>query len=151
MMRGMTRGALLDFLRKHRLGVVATVAANGEPESAVVGIAVSDELEVIFDTIDTTRKSQNLRKFPRIAVVIGWDAEITVQLEGVADEPKGAELDRVKEIYFGAYPDGRDRQNWPGMTYFRVRPVWARYSDFNTDPRTIVEFGEAELLASRKS
>jgi len=150
MMRRMTRGELLTFLHKHRLGVVATVAPNGEPESAVVGIAISDELEVIFDTIDTTRKSQNLRKFPRIAVVIGWDAEITVQLEGVADEPKGAELDRVKEIYFGVYPDGRDRQNWPGMTYFRVRPVWARYSDFNTNPRTIVEFSEAELLALKK-
>jgi general stress protein 26 len=149
MMRGMTRGELLEFLRKHRLGVVATVTPNGEPESAVVGIAVSDELEVIFDTIGAARKSQNLRRFPRIAVVIGWDAEITVQLEGIADEPKGAELDRVKEIYFGVYPDGRTRQNWPGMTYFRVRPVWARYSDFNR-PQTIVEFGQAELLAPQK-
>lgn len=145
----MTRAALLDFLRKHRIGVLATVAPNGEPESAVVGIAVDDDLSVIFDTIDTSRKCQNLRRFPKIAFVIGWDAEITVQLEGVADEPKNAELESVKDVYFRVYPDGRGHQNWAGITYFRVRPVWARYSDFNTDPWTIVEFSEADLLTSR--
>jgi general stress protein 26 len=142
----MTRTDLLNFLRKHRLGVLATVSPAGEPEAAVMGVAVTDELELVFDTLDATRKCENLRKFPHIAFVIGWDAEITVQYEGIADEPKGAELDRLKRVYFAAYPDGPARQSWPGITYFRVRPVWARYSDFNPGGK-IVEFTEAELTA----
>jgi pyridoxine/pyridoxamine 5'-phosphate oxidase len=141
----MTRIELLNFLRKHRLGVLSTVSPLGEPEAAVVGVAFTDQLEIIFDTLDSTRKCANLRRRPRIAFVIGWDHETTVQYEGIADEPKGAELDRLKETYFIPYPDGRARQNWAGMTYFRVQPMWARYSDFNA-PLKIVEFTENDLI-----
>ncbi|HXQ26285.1 MAG TPA: pyridoxamine 5'-phosphate oxidase family protein [Candidatus Acidoferrales bacterium] len=144
----MDRIALLAFLRKHRLGVLATVSPTGEPESAVVGIAFTNNLELVFDTIDNTRKCQNLRKFPRIAFVIGWDEEITVQYEGIADEPNGAELEGLKDAYFAVYPDGRERQKWPGITYFRVRPTWARYSDFNS-PGTTIEFTKEQLRADR--
>lgn len=127
----MNRTDLLHFLQKHRLGVLATVSESGAPESAVVGIAVSDQFEIIFDTLESTRKCRNLRRDSHISFVIGWDAEITAQCEGLADEPSGAELDRVKRVYFAAYPDGQQRESWPGITYFRVRVTWARYSDFN--------------------
>jgi general stress protein 26 len=140
----MTRDELLAFLRRHRLGVLATVTPAGEPESAVVGVAFTDRLEVVFDTLGNTRKVQNLRKNPKIAFVVGWDEEITVQFEGFADEPTGAELIRLKDDYFAAYPDGRERQSWPGITYFRMRPHWARYSDFNSQGK-IVEFTADEL------
>jgi pyridoxine/pyridoxamine 5'-phosphate oxidase len=142
----MTKAELRRFVQRHRLGVLATVSPSGEPESAVVGIAVSDRLEIIFDTLDNTRKVANLRRNSKIAFVIGWDEEITVQLEGLADEPRGAELRRLKEIYFAVYPDGRGRERWKGITYFRVRPHWVRYSDFNA-PATIVEFSKRDLSA----
>jgi len=134
----MTRDELLPFLRKHRLGVQSTGSSSGDPQAAVVGIAVTSELEIVFDTVDTSRKCRNLRANPRIAFVIGWDQEITVQLEGIADEPTGKERERVLESYFAAYPDGRDRLAWKGITHFRVRPTWIRYSDFNV-PGKIVE------------
>lgn len=127
----MTRAGLLPFLQKHRLGVQSTVSPSGDPQAAVVGIAITPDLEIIFDALDTTRKCRNLRADPRIAFVIGWDQEITVQLEGIADEPAGAERDRILEAYFAVYPDGRDRLKWPGITHFRVLPTWIRYSDFN--------------------
>ena len=127
----MTRAELLPFLRKHRLGVQSTVSPSGDPQAAVVGIAVTPDLEIVFDTLDTTRKCRNLRADPRIAFVIGWNEEITVQLEGVADEPTGIERDRILEIYFAAYPECREHLAWKGITHFRVRPKWIRYSDFN--------------------
>jgi general stress protein 26 len=140
----MTRNDLLAFLRQHKLGVLATVSETGAPESAVVGVAVTDRLELVFDTLDNTRKCLNLRRNPNISFVIGWDKEITVQYEGIADEPKGQELDRLKQVYFAAYSDGPERQSWPGITYFRVRPTWVRYSDFNA-PGKIVEFDQDDL------
>lgn len=126
-----TRAALLSFLQKHRLGIQSTVSPSGEPQAAVVGIAVTPRLEIVFDTLDTSRKCRNLRAYPRIAFVIGWDQEITVQIEGIADEPTGAERNRILEAYFAVYPDGRERLAWKGITHFRVRPTWIRYSDFN--------------------
>lgn len=121
---------LLAFLRQHRYAVQASTAAGGAPQAAVVGIAVSDALELVFDTLGTTRKAQNLRRDPRIAFVVGWDDEQTVQLEGIADEPSGDELARLKRVYFARFPDGPEREAWPDITYFRVRVTWARYSDF---------------------
>lgn len=126
----MTKADLYAFLARHRLAVVSSVSPSGRPQAAVVGIAITSELELIFDTVDTTRKCANLRRDPHIAIVVGWDEEMTAQLEGIADEPEGAERDRILAAYFVPYPDGRDRLHWPGITHFRVRPTWARYSDF---------------------
>jgi hypothetical protein len=137
----MTPSELLAFLRAHRLAVQASVSGDSGVQAAVVGFAVSDRFEVVFDTLGSTRKMSNLRRNPGIAVVIGWDEEQTVQIEGVADEPTGQELARLKVVYFEAYPDGVERQQWPGITYVRVRPRWMRYSDFRT-PSRIVEWSE---------
>ncbi len=135
----MTPDELLWFLRRYKLAVQATVTPDGAPQAAVVGYAVTDEFEIVFDTVETTRKSLNLRADPRTALVIGWDDAITAQIEGVADFPSGAELERLQASYFTVYPDGRDRLSWPGITHVRVRPTWARYSDFTQEPPHIVE------------
>jgi len=140
-----TRDELLRFLRRYRLAVLSSVGAGGAPQAAVVGFAVSDALEIVFDTLESTRKYRNLRADPRVALVIGWDHEMTAQIEGVADFPTGAELERIRTVYFSAYPDGRDRLAWPGITHARVRPTWARFSDFTRDPPRIVELAGATL------
>jgi len=144
----MTAKALLDFLRSHRLAVQASVSATGAAQAAVVGFAISDSFEIVFDTLASTRKAQNLRQNPKIALVIGGlvaGDERTVQYEGIADEPSGAELERLKEVYYAAYPDGPSRLAWPGLIYVRIQPTWVRYSDYNTDPPLIVELGAGEL------
>jgi general stress protein 26 len=141
----MKRDELVRFLRKYKLAVQASVAPGGAPQAAVVGFAVSDELEVVFDTTEDTRKCRNLRADPRIALVIGWDDEITAQIDGLADFPTGKELDRVRECYFVVYPDGRERLAWPGITHVRVRPTWIRYSDFTKDPPHVVEVSAGQL------
>lgn len=139
----MTRAEVLAFIRCHSLAVQASVSATGAPQAAVVGFIVTDDFEVVFDTVDTTRKVTNLRRHPRCALVIGGIVngdERTVQVEGLTDEPTGTDLERLKELYFVRFPDGRDRQHWPGLTYIRVRPQWLRFSDFNQSPPVIVEF-----------
>jgi hypothetical protein len=141
----MTRFELVQFLRGHRLAVQASVAPGGAPQAAVVGFGVSDAAEIVFDTLTATRKYRNLVADARIALVIGWDHDATAQIEGVVDFPAGDELARVREIYFAAYPDGRDRLAWPGITHARVRPTWVRFSDFTKDPPLIIELDGAAL------
>jgi len=140
----MTRDELLAVLRRYKLAVEATVTADGGPQAAVIGYAVSDRLEIVFDTLTSTRKFANLRRDPRIALAIGWDQE-TVQLEGRADVPEGAELERMVDVYFAAYPDGRDRLAWEGITHVRVRPTWVRYTDYAAQPPSIVELTDDQL------
>lgn len=54
-------------------------------------------------------------------------------------EPDGAERTRYQEAYFSAWPDGRDRIGWKGMTYLVVKPTWMRFSDFDKRPPLIEE------------
>jgi len=136
----MDRAQLVAFIRNHRFAVEASVAADGRPQAAVVGVACTDDLELVFDTLQSTRKYQNLRREPRVALVVGFDdgEAQTVQLEGVVDEPTGAEQARIKEAYFAAFPEGRERERWDGITWMRVRVTWARYSDFRSaEPRIV--------------
>jgi hypothetical protein len=142
---------LLRFMRRHRYAVQASVTPAGAPQAAVIGIAVTGAFEIVFDTIGGSRKAQNLRVNRRLALVLG-DAnggdEWTVQFEGLADEPRGGELERLKDAYFSVFPDGRDRQRWPGLTYFRVTPTWIRFTDYHVDPAAIHEFAAGDLSAA---
>ena len=47
---------------------------------------------------------------------------------------------RLKERYFLAFPDGRERLSWPGLIYVRANPKWIRFSNFAQSPAEIVEF-----------
>jgi general stress protein 26 len=138
----MEHSTLLAFIRAHRWAIEATSSPQGTPQSAIIGVAARNNLELIFDGLASSRKVANLRSNPQIALVIGgWrdDNPRTLQYEGVADFPEGAELERVREDYIAAFPDGKARASWAGITYVRVRPSWLRFSDFSVEPPFIVE------------
>src|SRR5262245_19330009 len=66
------------------------------------------------------------------------------------ESPTSDELDELKKVYFSAWPDGVERQSWKDITYVRVRPTWARYSDFRPGGE-IVEVDQTELRSWRSS
>ena len=134
-----TQAEIRAFMNRCELAVVSSRSAQGTPQSAAVAIAVTPDLEVVFDTVSHSRKYRNLKARGACSVTV-WSGEITVQYEGIAEEPTGADLDRFKEAYFQKLPTGRDRQSWAGIAYFVVRPKWVRYSDFDARPPKIEEF-----------
>ncbi|MFI5095703.1 MAG: pyridoxamine 5'-phosphate oxidase family protein [Candidatus Acidiferrales bacterium] len=136
----MTQADLHRFIAQCKLGVLSTLAETSAPQSALVGIAVTANLEIVFDTVKTSRKYPNLIARRRCSFVIGWAGEQTVQYEGEAAELQGQELKRCQAVYFQAWPDCQAHLAWPGIVYFVVRPRWIRYSDFDQNPPLIQEF-----------
>jgi general stress protein 26 len=136
-----SKSDLLAYVRKHKLAVVSTRAADGAPQGALVGVGVTDALELIFDTVSSSRKHRNLECDHRIAVTFFGPDEQTLQLEGFAHElsTTSPEDAPYREAYYLSWPDGRERLKWPNLTYWKVAPSWARYSDFNGGP-LIAEF-----------
>ena len=128
----MTKEFIYSFMKRHNLAVISTLSKDNKSESALIGIAVSENLEIVFDTVKTSRKYKNLSQNPDVALVIGWDNETTVQYEGVAVELSSVGDEYYKEIYYSVYPDGRERAvTWPDIVHFKITPSWIRYSDFN--------------------
>jgi Pyridoxamine 5'-phosphate oxidase len=56
----MDRAAIHAFISRQRYAVVSSTATNGTPQSALVGIASTSRLEIIFDTVKSFRKYPNL-------------------------------------------------------------------------------------------
>jgi|SRR5580658_9561743 pyridoxine/pyridoxamine 5'-phosphate oxidase len=131
-----------QFITQSKLGVLGTIGELGAPQSALVGIGVTEKLEIVFDTVKSSRKYRNLIARPECSFSIGWAGEKTVQYEGVAEELiGGSENQKVYfDAYFKAWPDGPARLSWAGIVHFVVRPKWIRYSDYDERPPLIQEF-----------
>ncbi len=82
----------MSFIRQRGLAVVATRGPDGTPQAALVGVAVTDQAEIILSP-PPPRASAATSK-PDVAVAIGWDLEVTVQCEGSADILIGASHSR---------------------------------------------------------
>jgi len=136
----MTKPDLYQFISQRNLGVLGYVSSQRAPRSALVGIAVTPELEIVFDTVTSSRKYGDLVANPAASFIIGWEGEVTVQYEGHAFLPTRADLALYQQIYFAAWPDGQERLSWPGLVHFVVSPRWIRYSDFDRRPPLIEEF-----------
>jgi uncharacterized pyridoxamine 5'-phosphate oxidase family protein len=135
----MEKEFLYNFISKHKYAVLSTVSSDGLPEAALVGFAVAPDLRLIIDTVRTSRKFKNLTQNSRIALVIGWDNEQTLQYEGRVVFQAGKEFNKMLGLYLKAFPDAMEREKyWKDIAHFIVVPEWIRYSDFN-DPPTIDE------------
>jgi general stress protein 26 len=130
----------IDFVRHRGLAVIATRGADGAPQAALIGITATERGELVFDTSRGSRKYHNLSAFAQVALVIGWDNEMTVQCEGTADIPTGADRDRCLQAYLAQYPEGAERAHDPDIVHVRVRRSWLRYSDYR--PRVIHHRGD---------
>ena len=56
----MDKQLLFQFLDACGLGVLSSLGPMGAPQSALVGIAITPELEIIFDTVESRASSQIL-------------------------------------------------------------------------------------------
>ena len=136
----MTKTDLRQYIAKSRLGVLGSLGPGGRPQSSLLGIAVTGQLEILFDTVKSSRKYGNLIDRPYCSFAIGWEGEQTVQYEGEAEVLTGSELARLQPIYFERWPECRAHLTWPEIVYFVVRPRWIRYSDYDRQPPFIQEF-----------
>ena len=135
----MDREAVYRFMQQYRYGVLSSVSVGGVPQSALVGIAVTSEIEIIFDALRSSRKYANLVRNPACSFVVGWGGEKTIQFEGVAKELSGGEREQYLDVYFAVWPECRAHLKWPDITHFVVSPTWMRYSDYDQSPALIKE------------
>jgi general stress protein 26 len=114
------------------MGVVATASPSGKPEAALVGIAVTDRGELVFDTPSGARKVANIERNDRVAVVIGWDDGVSVQVEGTARVVNDDERAGYERIYASQFPGSRVTD--PSFAVAVLTPNWVRRYDATSDP-----------------
>jgi GNAT superfamily N-acetyltransferase len=126
----MDRGELIAYVRAQRDAVVSTLGPDGAPQAAYLPITATDRAELVLDARSTSRKIANLRRDPRVAVVVGGRDGTTLQCEGVADLPVGAAREACAAAYLDAFPQFADSLEDDGVVLVRVRLTWARFGDY---------------------
>jgi len=130
---------ILDVMQKHRLAVISTVTSSNRPEAALIGYNHLETLELVFRTFTSFRKYKNVLENPHVAFVIGWDDNITVQYEGVAQELRGSELYELQKKYLGKFNADKKHISNSEERFFIVKPTWIRYTNLSDQPEEILE------------
>lgn len=129
------------FLRLHSLAVLSTVAsAHGGPQAAVIEFGCLVDGRLVFDTYRDSRKYANLAADARAALVAGWDDDVTLQYEGLADELTGRHRHAAVTAYIAQVPSAAKFVSDPGIAFFAVRPTWLRLTDLRVHPWDITEW-----------
>ena len=81
----MDRIALHSFMARHRYGVISSTSGDNTPQSALVGIAITPDLEIIFDTVKSSRKYRNLIARPACSFVVCRSGEEQREVESYFD------------------------------------------------------------------
>jgi hypothetical protein len=79
----------------------------------------------------------NIAANPRVALVIGWDDDVSVQVEGDADVLDGADRRPYGQLYTKRFPGSRALQQQ--FAIVRVIPRWLRYYDARPDSFRVSE------------
>jgi PPOX class probable F420-dependent enzyme len=104
------------LIAESRLGVLATIKADGRPQLSPVTPSYDRDAGIIYVSMTGGRaKTANLRRDPRAALEVtsadGWawaTAEGTVTLTGPGTDPRGQEVEALVSYYrnaAGEHPD----------------------------------------------
>jgi pyridoxine/pyridoxamine 5'-phosphate oxidase len=121
------------------LAVVATASGGGQPEAALVGLAATDDGDLLFNTPLDAIKSIHLATNPNVAVVVGWWDDLSFQVEGPAEILREERRQEYGAIYESQHPGSRALH--PDFHLVRVTPVWIRKYDARPNPPDITEHG----------
>jgi pyridoxine/pyridoxamine 5'-phosphate oxidase len=133
---------IYNFIHKAQVCVLSTVNIQGNPESAVMGHSEMEDLKVIFQTPNNTRKYNNLQKSTKVAIVFGWSLEdwITIQYEGDAKEVNAEEIEMCRQIHTAKDKIHEKYAYLPQNKYFIVSPKYIRYSDVKRNEKFELNF-----------
>jgi general stress protein 26 len=137
-----TQGLVTDLIaavRGHGLAVVATTSASGQPEAALVGIATTDDGDLLFNAPTAARKTTNLAANPKVALVVGWTNDVSFQAEGLADPLSDEQRLNHAAAYEAQHPGSRSLN--PDFILYRVTPTWIRKYDAGVTPPSLTEHG----------
>ncbi|HKR81996.1 MAG TPA: pyridoxamine 5'-phosphate oxidase family protein [Candidatus Saccharimonadales bacterium] len=117
-----------DFLKKHKVGVLATVSPNCDPYAAAVYYAVDSALNVSFLTKTGTKKADNL-EHNNHAMLVVYEAESQTTVQVTGSVSKITDLTEMNEVF--------------------AQVVYASVDASHTDIPPFIKLDEGEYVAYR--
>jgi PPOX class probable F420-dependent enzyme len=112
----------LELLKGQNFAVVATVRADGAPQTSVVWVDTDGE-NVVFNTTNARAKGRNLRHDPRVSISIWDDADPYkyLEVEGDASLDENGAGEHINDLSLKY--EGKDFHTPVNRVIVRVKPA----------------------------
>src|SRR3954452_9867237 len=111
----------VELLKGRNFAVVATIGADGQPQTSVVWVDTDGE-NVVFNTTNARAKGRNLRSNPRVSVSV-WvneDPYSYFEVQGPAELSEEGAAEHINELSHRY--EGKDFRSPVDRVIVRVRP-----------------------------
>lgn len=137
-----TRNELSDFIVSQVIGVLSTLDSSGAPMSATVAFSVTETGKLLVGTSETSAKSQNIDRDPRVAVTMtDVGTRYTMQLQGRARKLDSREFaEQYAERHYRQRPESLPFKDKPGQCHILITPTRIKFSDCGVSPWAVTEF-----------
>jgi nitroimidazol reductase NimA-like FMN-containing flavoprotein (pyridoxamine 5'-phosphate oxidase superfamily) len=141
------RKFILKQLQQHNIMSIATVRADGYPQTTTVGYA-NDGLELYFCCDRVSQKVRNLRRSPKVSLTIDHDTRNWARLKGLSMGArarvlsKPAEVTRAFELLARRFPEMRKlpKADLAQTAFVKVTPKVISVLDYSKG------FGHTDLV-----
>jgi len=146
-MRPAHRKFILKQLKRHNIMSLATVRADGYPQTTTVGYA-NDGLDLYFCCDRVTQKIRNLRRSPKVSLTIDHDTKVWSRIKGLSMGArarvlaKPGEVTRAFELLARKFPQMRtlSKEDLAGTAFVKVTPKVISVLDYSKG------FGHTDLV-----
>ena len=134
---------IIDFINSQWICVLALEMLDGSPHASTVHFAYDDATSsFLFETYSGYRKAEALcnKKIVRASIVIGFDEKDmrTLQIDGEARLIIKDEEDLFDGIYFGKFPNKKEKSKDPKFLKFSFSTKWWRYTDWTNKSGKVI-------------
>jgi len=121
---------VIELLNDNTVCYIATCSDNVPRATPMEYVIVDGSL--IFSTRGNTNKDKNLKANNKISVVVN-NMTVFVTINGTTETPTADEITKLHRVYFERHPElEEDIKSWT-LTYYKVIPTIAYYTDYSQD------------------
>ena len=146
-MRPALQMLILKQLKQHNIMSLATVRADGYPQTTTVGYA-NDGLDLYFCCDRVSQKVRNLKRSPKVSLTIDHDTKQWSRIKGLSMGArarvlsKPGDVSRAFRLLARRFPEMRtlSAENLKGTAFVRVTPKVVSVLDYSKG------FGHTDLV-----
>lgn len=133
-----------EFLTKDRVCSLTTLLPDGSPHASALHFSHSTDPFVLYFSVEKTcRKCEALLdgKSVKASVVVGFSEVewLTLQMDGeVRAILDVSELTTAQQVHYAKIKEAEKYKDDPTTIFLVFTPTWLRYTDFKTQPPTII-------------
>ncbi|MEK7498019.1 MAG: pyridoxamine 5'-phosphate oxidase family protein [Patescibacteria group bacterium] len=135
---------ILEFLKTHNVSTLTVLLSDGTPHSAVMHFSHNnDPFELYFSTKNTSKKCEALLAGGSVkASFVSGLSEgewVTLQVDGeVKIVTEKEKIDTISEAHYTKNPSSKRYKDEPETCFLVFNPKWWRYTNFKSQPLTII-------------